>query len=1145
MAYIPTITQQIDATTGLPNTRAGAESFGGLEGQALRGAGADIAGAGADIMQMGLREKIKNDAATMANAKANADFTPLQVESQKAYVPGTGPVQAAKDIGQKYDDWARTYVDGQKNLNADQRKQLMADLQLHKPAVTSAQAVHAAEQDGVASKEGATTALDVTINKVRNDPNAYSGALRDGLAVIDARPDLPQSTKEIMKNTFRSSLAMSKFQAMMGSATSAEDIDAISAQLVKGSPGETDPTTGKPTGNIDWTKQFSAAQYDQVVDGLRVARSSIGTKVDADTRAALTSLRERTDKLVSVDAQEIDATEKLVIASHNPVLQAEFYGIKAARAVKEREAGLPTAELVARNNAARGGPGMIPGLPPEVSAGAQDGQRLTGGKVSAGYLAGMAQREYGQNFKRVGGGTRDAKFAPVAEGTGDIRNLRPEVTDGLTIAGSIIGFPVSVFSGYRSEAHQDRLKAKNPAAYAAGLIANHSHHTDGDAVDIKTIGMADSDKAKLVDALVQGGFTGFGVYDSHIHADMRKATPDTMNLGGGFGGWTNLPPDVVAVLKKRGFGPGVDASKIDRRGANGEQPTATPVQWSVDYGKGTGITDQHGIAASSAVGVGQFTEGTWMETLANGGAERMGVDVAGKTREQLLELRKDPAIAMRGAAILAERNQADLAKGLGRDPSDPELYMAHLLGSGGATTLISMYAKNPSALAKDLLPGAAKTNHAVFYENGKALTVGEVYNNIATTFGAAPGRGGMAEIDARDKLIAQQKEGMKNDQVSFVQNNSNGRFVITPLTEDPSTYAQRGKDAQSWGTFYSVPAADIKPFSEAEVAAKTKLLAEGTAEDKLAELQRISAMPGLIATAALKQLGKDNPTFEQAGALARAGATDVATTVLRGDARRADPAYKASNGTVDGDAAKDFFAYAGRATAGLRPEDSNKIFQAALAHYVETNKLKGDNSIFDVASFRKSVDAVSGGVGQVNGAAVILPKGVDAATFDSALNSLTTGDLSRLSVDGHEPVTREGDPVDPKDIANEGRFEALGGNVYNVRLADDGFVLTDEGAKYRIQLDAKAIGELATRPSRAQLGPPIPNDGAIPIPGVKRAMTRPPAYPGAPENSSPPPFPIDTLANMGQVPAANIAPTVTAPPMAPFGIESVLGGLGG
>lgn len=103
---------------------------------------------------------------------------------------------------------------------------------------------------------------------------------------------------------------------------------------------------------------------------------------------------------------------------------------------------------------------------------------------------------------------------------------------------------------------------------------------------------------------------------------------------------------------------------------------------------------------SSATGPHQFTEGTWLENVAElrkqGGAKW----AEGLSTTELLEARKDAGASSEVFAHFRAKNSATLSKN-GLPVNDATEYMAHFFGAGGAVTVLSA---DPSALLKDILP---------------------------------------------------------------------------------------------------------------------------------------------------------------------------------------------------------------------------------------------------------------------------------------------------------------------------------------------------------------------------------------------------------------------------------------------------------
>lgn len=161
-----------------------------------------------------------------------------------------------------------------------------------------------------------------------------------------------------------------------------------------------------------------------------------------------------------------------------------------------------------------------------------------------------------------------------------------------------------------------------------------------------------------------------------------------------------------------------------------------------------------GASTSSARGLFQFIDQTWLATVKEAGAQ-FGygnyADMITKSsdgsysvadssaRQAIMKLRDDPTIASDMAAALTQSNSFQLTGLLGRRPSDSELYMAHFMGVGGAAKLIANAEDNGQASAARLFPNAAAANRSIFYDRstGSARSVSEVYSVLQQRYASA------------------------------------------------------------------------------------------------------------------------------------------------------------------------------------------------------------------------------------------------------------------------------------------------------------------------------------------------------------------------------------------------------------------------
>jgi len=137
-------------------------------------------------------------------------------------------------------------------------------------------------------------------------------------------------------------------------------------------------------------------------------------------------------------------------------------------------------------------------------------------------------------------------------------------------------------------------------------------------------------------------------------------------------------------------------------------------------------------ATSSATGLYQFIESTWMNMVEKHG-DKYGIETEGKSRDEILDLRKDAEISCYMAAEFANENKDYLERTWAQGDKDigsTELYFAHFMGAGGASAFLNARDDNPLQEAALLFPKAAAANRNVFYEpaTGRARSLEEVYN---------------------------------------------------------------------------------------------------------------------------------------------------------------------------------------------------------------------------------------------------------------------------------------------------------------------------------------------------------------------------------------------------------------------------------
>ncbi len=161
----------------------------------------------------------------------------------------------------------------------------------------------------------------------------------------------------------------------------------------------------------------------------------------------------------------------------------------------------------------------------------------------------------------------------------------------------------------------------------------------------------------------------------------------------------------------------------------------------------SGLNPAAKARTSSASGLFQFTAATWLDTVRKHGAEHglgwaadaiaSGAARSGSAaRATILALRDNADAAALMAGEFAADNGAALAGTLDRSVDATDLYMAHFLGTGGATKFLKALQNSPGMAAASLFPAAAMANRAVFFaRDGAARSLAEVHARFAAKLG--------------------------------------------------------------------------------------------------------------------------------------------------------------------------------------------------------------------------------------------------------------------------------------------------------------------------------------------------------------------------------------------------------------------------
>lgn len=200
-------------------------------------------------------------------------------------------------------------------------------------------------------------------------------------------------------------------------------------------------------------------------------------------------------------------------------------------------------------------------------------------------------------------------------------------------------------------------------------------------------------------------------------------------------------------------------------------------------GRESGYNPRAKAPTSSAAGLFQFVEQTWLSTLKQHGSKygyaryaalinrgadgRYYVDGA-EARKTVMNLRLDPHAASLMAGELTSDHASYLSGRMGRAPTAGELYAAHFLGPQGSARLIEAMQTRPGASAASLFPEAANANRSIFYRDGRPATVAEVYANLTKTAGGGAAAGGVRPAQGFVQYASLRQQSLQQSQDAMV-----------------------------------------------------------------------------------------------------------------------------------------------------------------------------------------------------------------------------------------------------------------------------------------------------------------------------------------------------------------------------------------
>jgi len=245
----------------------------------------------------------------------------------------------------------------------------------------------------------------------------------------------------------------------------------------------------------------------------------------------------------------------------------------------------------------------------------------------------------------------------------------------------------------------------------------------------------------------------------------------------------------------------------DVRAAIGQAAQSTGVNFSYLLAQAkseSGLNPNAKAASSSATGLYQFLDQSWLGVVKQHGAEHGfgwaadaitakkggGYTVDPSLRQAVFALREQAGPASLMAASYAADNASSLSSALGRQVNGTDLYMAHFLGRAGATKFLRAQCTNGGACAATMFPQEARANRSIFYgKDGSPRTLDQVYAIMGHKLDTAVDGSDAANIQTASNgltpgSLVQSMPGAPD--ISALQLGFSDMSVAEPATSDPS-----------------------------------------------------------------------------------------------------------------------------------------------------------------------------------------------------------------------------------------------------------------------------------------------------------------------------------------------------------------------
>jgi len=373
-----------------------------------------------------------------------------------------------------------------------------------------------------------------------------------------------------------------------------------------------------------------------------------------------------------------------------------------------------------------------------------------------------------------------------------------------------------------------------------------------------------------------------------------------------------------------------------------------------------------------------------------------------KNRAQKQEVNNDAKIALKQYAS---------AKGLGFEVSPQEQLRVKELVAG-----------NPEQVLFDRINKTAAFSVMGIQDRNRAL------NEIQT--------GDLANVDDFASLIKANNDinRMATDD-GYSLGVSQGLIQeVTFNPSDPLSLSLKADQAEGLSIHYGV---NVSPLTNFEAENLSKSIEEMTVQEKVSLSDTLNRAPEVWGQVS----EKNQQVFSMAGAT---GDNVLMAAVFQGQELIKAKLVSAPKGTDYLPVSDEFLSD----VYGI--QDKSAIVEAAKAHYAAT---VGNVDVFDVDGFEDSLAAVTGGIAEVNGNKLELPRGVIDDDFEDFIDEFSADNVNKMG--GVLGFT----DIEAANIINDAKIKSIGANKYIILTGETQALFGADGNPFVISFTEEVKAE--------------------------------------------------------------------------------------